>query len=203
MSVLSNTRMPAGATRSNARTAGLALLAMAVLAPLGLLVALPAEWFGAAAATVAVVAALDIVVAVALLPILEPGGILLARIACAARAVYAAAFLAAAGFLVAPADPDRFQAAWDAALPIFGVHLLLVGICLARAGAPRWLAGLVGLAGAGYVVDTVLVLADVDLSVGVVTFVGEVVLLVWLLGWAGRASGVESAARAQRRSGVS
>ncbi|WP_229382115.1 hypothetical protein [Microbacterium schleiferi] len=48
---------------------------------------------------------------------------------------------------------------------------------------------LVGIAGLGYVIDGTLTALAVELglSVAMATFVGELVLMVWLLGWAGRA----------------
>lgn len=161
---------------------------MAILAPIGVMVALPAGQTGIAALVVLVVAMLDIVVAVALFPVIRSGGTLLAAIASATRLVYAAIFATAAGSLAAD-DPARFQAIWDAGLLIFGAHLILVGVAALRSSKlPTWLGILLMIAGAGYVLDSALVLVapDSPLSLGEFTFIGEVVLLVWLLGWGGR-----------------
>ena len=177
-------------TRTAALVAGISLALMAVLAPLGLMVALPAGLTGPAALAVLVVSALDVVIGVALYPILKPGGELIAGVAAALRVAYAAAFAVAASFLLAPADVERFQAIWDAALFLFGLHLLAVGVAAVRAaGIPTWIGVLVLIAGAGYTVDAVSVALapSAPLSLGQVAFVGEVVLLVWLIGWGGRA----------------
>lgn len=176
-------------TRAAALVAGISLALMAVIAPLGLLVALPAGLTGPAALTVVVVATLDVVAGIALYPVLKPGGVLLAQVASALRVAYGAAFAVAAAFLLDPADPDRFEATWDAALFLFGVHLLAVGLAAVRAsGIPTWIGVLVLIAGAGYAVDAVSValVPSAPLGLTQVAFVGEVVLLVWLIGWGGR-----------------
>ena len=180
---------PGVSVRAASLVAGIALAAMAIISPVGLLVALPAGNTGIAALVVLVVAALDVVVAVALIPVLAPGGVLLARIAAALRIAYAAIFAVAAGSLLAPADEMRFQAIWDAALLLFGVHLVLVGIAALRAhGIPVWVGALVIVAGAGYAVDSVAVILipSAVIGVGTFTFVGEVVFLVWLIVRGGR-----------------
>lgn len=175
--------------RAAALIAGSSLALMAVLAPLGLMVAMPAGLTGPAALTVLVIAGLDVIVGVALYPILKPGGRLIAQVATALRVAYGAAFAVAAAFLLAPADPERFEAIWDAALFLFGLHLLAVGLAAVRAsGIPTWIGALVLIAGAGYAVDAVSVALapSSPLGLGQVAFVGEVVLLVWLIGWGGR-----------------
>lgn len=175
--------------RTAALVAGISLALMAVLAPLGLMVALPAGLTGPAALTVLVIAALDVVIGVALYPILQPGGELMARIAAALRVAYGAAFAVAGAFLMGPADPERFQSIWDAALLLFGLHLLAVGLAAVRAASiPTWIGVLVLIAGVGYAVDamSVVLAPSAPLGLGQVAFVGEVVLLVWLIGWGGR-----------------
>ncbi|MGR0219933.1 DUF4386 family protein [Agromyces sp. ZXT2-6] len=179
----------AASTRAAALVAGISLALMAVLAPLGLLVALPAGLTGPAAVAVLVIAVLDVIVGVALYPILRPGGELIAQVAAALRVAYGAAFAVAAGALLEPADPERFQAMWDAALFVFGLHLLAVGIAAVRASSiPTWIGVLVLIAGAGYAIDAVSVALapSAPLGIGQFVFVGEVVLLVWLIGWGGR-----------------
>lgn len=64
------------------------------------------------------------------------------------------------------------------------LHLLLVGIVVHRAADfPRWLGGLLLLAGAGYTVDALAAVLAPDRwwAVSSVTFVGEVALAGWLL----------------------
>lgn len=176
--------------RAASVVAGSSLAAMAVLAPLGLLVALPAGRTGVAAVVVLVVAILDVVAAVALLPVLVPGGVLLARTAIALRLAYAAVFAVAGASLLAPVDEDRFQATWEAGLLVFGAHLVLVGIAGCRGGViPAWIGVLVVVSGAGYLFDALVgaLVPSGTLSIGALTFVGEVVLLVWLLVRGGRA----------------
>lgn len=124
----------------------------------------------------------------------------LAMLAAWLRVVYAAAFVAAPAnlFVAVRAATERrteallsvetFQDGWDVALLVFGVHLALVGYLIVKATyIPTWIGLLVALAGAGYLVDGVgrLMISGYDLSVAAVTFIGEVVLLIWLL-WQGR-----------------
>ncbi|MFT4135888.1 DUF4386 family protein [Microbacterium sp.] len=175
--------------RSASIVSGVGLAAMAVIAPLGVMLALPAGLTAAAALVVLLVAALDVVVAVALYPVLCSGGTLLAAISAAMRLAYAPIFAAAAGAL-ASGDVDGFQSTWDAGLLLFGAHLLLAGTATVRSrDMPTWLGALVLLAGVGYVFDACLVLLvpDATLRLGQFVFIGEVVLFIWLLGWGGRA----------------
>lgn len=175
--------------RSASLLAGTSLAAMAVLGPLGLLVALPAGAVGLAALVVLVVATLDMVAAVALFPVLAEGGTLMAGCSAALRLGYGAIFATAAGSLVAPADVERFKAIWDLGLFVFGAHLLLTGIAVVRGAAtPTWIGILVAVAGVGYLVDaaSVALMPAKALTLGQFTFIGEVILLIWLLGWAGR-----------------
>jgi len=175
--------------RSSALVGGISLALMALLAPLGLLMALPAGETGFAALVVLVIAALDVVVAVALYPLLAPGGRLLAQIAVAMRVAYGAVFAVAAGSLLEPVDVAHFQAIWDAGLLIFGVHLVLVGLAVIRCPLiPTWIGVLVLIAGAGYTVDATLVALSPGstLAFAEFTFIGEVVLFVWLIGWGGK-----------------
>ncbi|WP_270410294.1 DUF4386 domain-containing protein [Microbacterium maritypicum] len=181
--------------RTPALVAGISLALMVVLAPLGLLWALPAGANGAAALTVLVIAVLDVLAGVALYPVLKSGGELLALSAAALRVAYGAVFAVAAGFLLVPADTERFQAIWDAGLFIFGLHLAVVGVAVIRSPTiPTWIGLLVLIAGAGYAIDsaTIALLPANPTMIGEFTFVGEVVLLVWLIGWCGRTRGIRT-----------
>lgn len=170
--------------RAAAAVAGWALLGMIVIAPLGLLVGLPRGHTGAAALSVMVIAMLDVVAAVALVPVLTGAGRMLALIGAGLRITYAAGFAAAATNLVGVADPAQFDAAWDLVLLIFGVHLIAVGTSavLSRL-VPTWIGVLVLIAGGAYLIDAVLVVASVALPMPLAgfAFVGEVALCVWLL----------------------
>lgn len=176
----------AHAVRRAAIVAGAALALMAVLAPIANFALIPAGDTDPAAALLAAVIALDVVAALALVPVLRPGGRRLAQLAAGLRILYAAAFAVATAQL-ATGNVEAFQSIWHAALAVFGLHLLLVAALFIRATAlPSWLGILVAIAGAGYLADAALVAANSEAAIGQFTFVGEVVLLVWLLGWGGR-----------------
>lgn len=174
--------------RTASIVAGASLAAMAVLAPLGVMLALPAGHTRLAALIVLLVAALDVVIAVALYPVLRSGGTLMAALSAAMRLAYAPIFAVAAGALALGRVED-FQSIWDAGLLLFGAHLVLTGIAIVRSQTiPTWLGALVLLAGFGYVFDACLVLLNpgATLRLGEFVFIGEVVLFIWLLGWSGR-----------------
>ena len=175
--------------RAPALVAGGSLTLMAIIAPFGLLIALPDGRTGVAAIAVLVIAVLDVVAAVALVPVLATGGLLLAQTAAALRIAYAAVFTVAGAALLAPADVDRFHAAWDAGLFVFGAHLVAAGIACMRSGMiPTWIGWLVIVAGAAYAGDSTAVATGMTPSVSLAefAFVGEIALLLWLLLRAGR-----------------
>ncbi|MGC5627909.1 DUF4386 family protein [Georgenia sp. Z1344] len=164
--------------------AAAALTAMAALAPIATFVLLPDGRTSVAGWLMLVVAALDVVVALALVPVLEPAGRRLARVTAALRIGYGLVLGYAAAGLVVAGDAERFDQIWDLALGVFGLSLVGVGVLLWRlAGAPRWLAALVVVAGAGYVVDAVVsqVGPAGAFEVSTISFVGEVALIVWLV----------------------
>ena len=79
---------------------------------------------------------------------------------------------------------ESFHLVWDAGLVLFGLHLLVVGYLAFRSNdTPRLLGFLVAVAGLGYVIDSLgALLAPGSLpEFAVFTFVGEVLLLVWLI----------------------
>jgi uncharacterized protein DUF4386 len=146
-------------------------------------------------ASLLLVALLDVVVAVALQPVFA---LVDRRVSTAAmwfRIAYAAVFLLAISRLVVALtrldEPERlagalrsFDLIWQAGLILFAVHLLLIGYLAYRSRLlPRVLGILLVVAGLGYLVDglgTVLV-PGFTASVAQFTFVGEVVLIGWLL----------------------
>jgi hypothetical protein len=148
------------------------------------------------------VAVLDVVVALALYVVFAPTNRLLSGLAAVLRIVYGAMFVLAILHLVsvasmaggAKADPtsvmtsvDAFQSGWDTALVVFGLHLLVLGVVVVQAGAGRRIIGiLVILSAVGYLVDGVgrILVSDYSLTVATFTFIGEVVLMIWLL-WNG------------------
>lgn len=154
-----------------------------------------------------VAAILDIVVAWALGVFFAPVDRGIATVAAWFRAIYAGIFMIAitelAGALgvlerAAPSTAfsrdqlqvealqriESFHLVWDVGLLLFGLHLALIGYLAYRSDyAPRFLGVLLVVAGAGYVVDGLgALLAPGSLpEVAVFTFVGEVLLIVWLL----------------------
>lgn len=82
---------------------------------------------------------------------------------------------------------NAFSDGWNAALAIFGVHLLLLGYLVLKSGyVPRAIGVLVMIASAGYLMDSFggLLSTDYNANVALFTFVGEVLLMGWLL-WKG------------------
>lgn len=153
------------------------------------------------------VVALDVVVAWALYRVFAPVDRQVSLLAAWLRLAYAAVFLVAAGLLlevprlldgagytaVFPAEQRQAQAlarieafddVWMAALVLFGLHLLVLGYLAHRSRfVPRAVGVLLAVAGAGYVVDSVVaVLAPHSLpTLSSVTFLGEFLLAVWLV----------------------
>ncbi len=157
-----------------------------------------------------VVAVLDVVVAWALYILLKPVNNNLSLLAAWFRIVYAAIFaialtnlfnvlqlLTGADYLkVFEANQlyaqgmlslNAFQSGWDLGLVIFGLHLLVVGYLAFKSGyIPKWLCILLAIAGIGYMVDSFgrFLVPNYNLTIAAFTFVGEVLLIFWLL-WKG------------------
>ena len=77
-----------------------------------------------------------------------------------------------------------FTHGWEFGLIIFGFHLLLLGYLMLKAGYMRKILGiLIILAAFGYLIDGFgkLLSADYDISISIYTFIGEVILIFWLL----------------------
>lgn len=153
------------------------------------------------------VAILDVIVAWALYTVFEPVNKRVSQLALLFRVVYAGIFVVAISQLVGVigtlTDPDAlaayttdqlhaqtmlginaFQDIWNAGLLLFAVHLLLLGYLAYRADYVPTLVGiLLAIAGFGYAIDSigVVLVADYSLQVTIVTFVGELVLIGWLL----------------------
>jgi Domain of unknown function (DUF4386) len=150
-------------------------------------------------ASLLVVAGLDIVVAWALFTVFEPVSSRLSMLAAWFRVVYAAIFAVAIAQLVGMlrllpeahgmaaqvlSGVHAYEDIWTAGLVLFGFHLILLGVLALRASyAPVLLGILLVVAGLGYVVDGfgVMLFAGYGANVAAFTFVGEVVLIVWLL----------------------
>jgi hypothetical protein len=170
--------------------------------------AIGAAEFGWGVIALYVVVVLDVIVAWALWRVFRaerPGG---AALAAAFRIAYAAAFAGAIAFL---ADAHRiaagldgtvalgtdgrdaavlarlgaFDSAWSGALVVFAAHLVVIAWLLVRHGGVfSIIVGvLVLVAGAGYAADSVLRIVAPERTFGIAqfTFIGEIVLIAWLV----------------------
>jgi hypothetical protein len=148
-------------------------------------------------------ALLDVVVAWPLLVYFKPVNEGVATLAAWCRAVYGGVFIVAIAQLAAvpsllgatgvlPAEVlskiNAFDDIWKAGLSLFALHLALLGYLAYKSRyVPRWVGVLLVIAGLGYLVDSlgVLLVPGYSLDVAMFTFVGEPVLMIWLLvkGW--------------------
>jgi hypothetical protein len=153
-----------------------------------------------------IVAMLDVVVAWALYVLLSPVNRTLALLVGWLRLAYAAVFAIAlvnlldvaqlVGGVEGTTQPAQLQAqvmssiasfenGWvGIGLAIFGLHLLGLGALLVRSAQfPRFLGVLVVIAGGGYLADsfTHILLPDLTFAFSLFTFVGEALLIFWLL----------------------
>lgn len=155
---------------------------------------------------------LDIVVAVALYRVFRPVSAGVSTLAAAARLVYAGIFMAAISQLAGVANLlgspeslavlgseqahaqawlgiESYRVTWSAGLLVFGLHLLLLGWLAWRSGfVPRVLAALLAVAGVGYAFDSLaaVLVGHGAPSIAEFTFLGEVLLAVWLIVWSRR-----------------
>lgn len=172
------------------------------------------ERFARVILALSAIALLDVVVAWALWRVFRPERPGAAALAAAFRLAYAAVFVGAIAHLdvalrlaAGTDDPSFgqgarallvdqqvqvFDAAWNGGLILFAAHLVVLGwLLLRRTGAFATVIGvLVAVAGLGYAADSVLrVLVPVpDLGVAAFTFVGEVLLIGWLIAGGVRAA---------------
>lgn len=155
-------------------------------------------------ASLMVVVALDIVVAWALRGVFRDVHDGLSTLAAWLRLGYATVFMGAVGQLLPAARGmsdqgttgsdssgaqalvhiDAFNDLWQAALVLFGIHLLVVAVLAMRSGfVPSVVAALVAVAGAGYLFDSAAAVLVGDRSpvVSVYTFLGEFLLALVLV----------------------
>lgn len=168
-------------------------------------IAASATLFRLGIASLLAVVVLDVIVGLALYNVFREVHENAARLGAALRLTYAAVFAVAISHLSGAARlatdgsdglsdaqaagqalvaVDAFGDTWDAALVLFGLHLLTLGWLLHRSGAgPRWLGPLLALAGVGYLVDSTVAVLTGDSSpvMSMYTFVGEFALAVWLV----------------------
>ena len=203
--------------RISALVSAMAYLAMALIAPAvdGMFDAQAIASFGAEASGgvvwpegivrairyrfvgLSVVAALDVVIALALVPLFRARSPRLALWMAAMRLVYAALFglallqlsdalaLVRSGAAAVPVMDalSGFDSGWGIAFFAFGIHLMLLGWLMFPGGALRAALGvLLVIAGAGYFVDSALalVLPDITFRFRTYTFIGEVAFMIWL-----------------------
>jgi len=222
--------------RNASVTAGVALLLMSALAGFGNFVSLKGlvtqgnaaqtakditgseGLFRLGIASLLLVIALDVVIALALYRVFSPVNKSISMLAAALRLVYAGVFMVAIGQLlgvlrllsndgylsVFSADQLRTQALlginaftdlWHAGLFLFGLHLLVIGYLAFRSGyVPRLLGVLLAIAGLGYVTDTfgVILSQGTWTDVSSFTFIGEFLFALWLVIWGRRITLSES-----------
>jgi hypothetical protein len=146
-----------------------------------------------------IVAILDIVVAWGVYIVLIPVNRSLSALAAWLRVIYGVIFMFAISKLYVALQvltPDgaqamsflkAFQSIWDMALILFGFHLLVLGYLAFSSGyIPKWPGIFLVLASVGYIVDGIgkTLSSDYNLNIAQFTFVGEVLLIFWLL-WKG------------------
>jgi Domain of unknown function (DUF4386) len=152
------------------------------------------------------IAALDVVIACALYWVFRRVSTAVSMLAAAFRLVYTAVLVVAVGQLLRALDVltgdtslaalgadqanahallelSSFQRIYDAGLLLFGVHLALLGYLALRSDfIPRVVGALLVLAGAGYAFDTVGAVLALDVPrLSMFTFLGELLLAIWLL----------------------
>jgi hypothetical protein len=156
------------------------------------------------------VAILDVVVAWALYVLLKPVNKSLSLLAAWFRIVYAAIFVSALNNLLivlqllngsdylkafetnqlhaqVMLSLNAFTDGWNIGLAIFGLHLLVAGYLVFKSGyLPKFLGILVVIAGLGYLIDNLgkLLSPNYNVTIAMFTFIGEVLLIFWLL-WRG------------------
>ncbi len=154
-----------------------------------------------------IVVVLDVVVAWALYIFLKPVNKSISLLAGWFRMVYATIFgislfnlVAVLGFLsdayyLATFQADQlhtqvilslnaFNEGWNIALVFFGFHLGLLGYLVLKSNyIPKFLGILLIIAGLGYLIDSLgkILIPDYNLTIVMFTFIGELLLMFWLL----------------------
>jgi hypothetical protein len=163
---------------------------------------------------------LDVIVAWGLYVFLRPVNRNLSLLAAWFRLVYAAVFLVtildlgnalrllhSAGTLVvletgqlqaqAFLALSAFSDGWSFALAVFGLHLTVLGYLVFKAGfMPKILGALLIIAGLGYMFDSItgFLFPNFGVTVGQITFIGELLLALWLVIKSARAKNWENLA---------
>jgi hypothetical protein len=140
------------------------------------------------------VAVLDVIIAWALHVFFRPSSPRLSAVAAVVRIVYggflAVATVQLAGALNANTDAETlrsietFQDTWNAGLVLFGSYLVLISwLACKTVRVPNWVALFVAVTGVGYLIDAIGTLSSETYSADITTFtfIGELVLMFWLL----------------------
>lgn len=90
---------------------------------------------------------------------------------------------------------DAMGSWWSFSFGLFGAYLLLLGpLCIRAPYVPSWLGILLVVNGAGYLIDPFLkdfLFRGANTDVLMATFFGELIFMVWLLGWSWRIESLE------------
>lgn len=140
------------------------------------------------------VAVLDVIIAWALHVFFRPNNPRTSAVAAVVRIVYggilAVATIQLGGALGANTDAEAlhsietFHETWNIGLVLFGAYLVLIAWLAWKAvKVPNWVALFVAITGFGYLIDSIGALASDAYSADITTFtfVGELVLMFWLL----------------------
>ena len=125
----------------------------------------------------------------------RPVNSVLSAVAGLSRTVYAVWLTVALSQLVlsfgnldapdtALANIGTFSSIWNAALALFGVHILMIAYLSIRSGfMPKIFGILIGIAGIGYIADLIglVVAPGFTPTFGLFGFVGETAMIFWLL----------------------
>jgi hypothetical protein len=79
---------------------------------------------------------------------------------------------------------NAFNDVWAFGLVVFGLHLFVLGYLVFKSGyIPRILGILLIIAGLGYLIDSfaIFLLPNYEATIGLVTFIGELLFMLWLL----------------------
>jgi hypothetical protein len=79
---------------------------------------------------------------------------------------------------------DSFNHLWQMGLFVFSIHLGVIGyLVLKSTFVPKYLGILLLIAGVGYMIDSIgkTLIADYTLTISAFTFIGELVLMIWML----------------------
>lgn len=92
---------------------------------------------------------------------------------------------------------DGFRSWWRFSFALFGPHLVLLGALTVKARyVPNVMGILLMVAGAGYVIESFLkpfLFPEANTGILMITFFGELIFMVWLLGWSWRIESLEPA----------